>query len=330
MALDEKDMRIMYELDKDARMSLVELARKVNLSKEVVHYRMRNLKRDGYITKFYTIINTAKLGYVSFKIYLQFQNMNRDIENELLRYLQAHPQVFWIGRTNGIWDLMVGTWALHTVDFYDSVLQDILNKFSDYISNKAITISTANIQQNRRWIDPDEKKEKPITSYVGGAPETDVADEIDLKILRVIANNARMTIKEIAKRANTTESIVNYRLKQLKNQNIIQSFRIGIDLNKLNYVFCKALLYLKNFTTHKQDELVRYCKEHKNILNVVSCVGSWDMEIEIEAENFQKFHDIMKELRENFSDTIKNYESAIISDEPKVDFIPKCAPPEKM
>ena len=47
MKLDEKDRKILVELDKDARQSDSEIAKKVRISKQVANYRIQNLiKRD--------------------------------------------------------------------------------------------------------------------------------------------------------------------------------------------------------------------------------------------------------------------------------------------
>ncbi|PIY59957.1 hypothetical protein COY95_04315, partial [Candidatus Woesearchaeota archaeon CG_4_10_14_0_8_um_filter_47_5] len=117
VGLDAKDLQIMRELDYDSRMPLTVLGRRVRLSKEVVHYRVRKLAERGFIKKFYAILDTAKLGYYSFKVYFQFQNTTPAQERSLLSYLQKQPNVFWIATSSGKFDLLIGVWARDVVEF---------------------------------------------------------------------------------------------------------------------------------------------------------------------------------------------------------------------
>ena len=55
--LDEKDMLLLGALRADARMSLIELARHVGLSRSAVHERIRRLEANGVIAGY-----TVKLG----------------------------------------------------------------------------------------------------------------------------------------------------------------------------------------------------------------------------------------------------------------------------
>ena len=49
-------------------------------------------------------------------------------------------------------------------------------------------------------------------------------------------------------------------------------------------------------------------KAHKNITYIASLIGKWDYIIDIMAENPGKFNDVMKEIRQKFSELIKDYE----------------------
>ncbi len=61
--LDELDKNILQELQKDARISNTELARRVNLSPPATHARVRRLEKDGFIQSYATIVDRQKAGY---------------------------------------------------------------------------------------------------------------------------------------------------------------------------------------------------------------------------------------------------------------------------
>lgn len=60
--LTKKDVEILKILQDDCRISLDEIARKLNMSKSTVHYRIRRLREAGVIEGCYAKINPAKVG----------------------------------------------------------------------------------------------------------------------------------------------------------------------------------------------------------------------------------------------------------------------------
>jgi Lrp/AsnC family leucine-responsive transcriptional regulator len=60
--LDHFDIRIMEALSEDGRMSVLELSRRVGLSKTPCQTRLKRLVDEGYILGFRASLNAAKLG----------------------------------------------------------------------------------------------------------------------------------------------------------------------------------------------------------------------------------------------------------------------------
>jgi len=61
--IDDVDINIIRELQKDARQSYREIAEKLNVAEGTVYNRMNKLKELGVLKKFIPDINFAKLGY---------------------------------------------------------------------------------------------------------------------------------------------------------------------------------------------------------------------------------------------------------------------------
>ena len=59
--LDYTDLRILFELQRSGRMSVVDLAEKVNLSKTPCLQRFRRLERDGYILGYRARLDPKKI-----------------------------------------------------------------------------------------------------------------------------------------------------------------------------------------------------------------------------------------------------------------------------
>ena len=78
MVLDKKDKRILYELDKNARQPLSEIAKKVQLKRESILYRLKKYLQEGLIRDYLTVIDMSKLGFTHYKIYLRLHNINEN------------------------------------------------------------------------------------------------------------------------------------------------------------------------------------------------------------------------------------------------------------
>lgn len=60
--LDKIDRRILHELELDGRISIVDLATRVNLTNTPCSERVKRLERSGYITGYRALLDMEKLG----------------------------------------------------------------------------------------------------------------------------------------------------------------------------------------------------------------------------------------------------------------------------
>ncbi len=61
--IDDVDLKILRELQEDARKSLKEIAEKVGVAEGTVYNRINKMRRIGVIKKFIPVVDYSKLGY---------------------------------------------------------------------------------------------------------------------------------------------------------------------------------------------------------------------------------------------------------------------------
>ncbi len=61
--LDKIDKAILTEIQKDGRISNVELSKRINLSPSPCLDRVRRLEKEGFIERYAAVLNPIKLGY---------------------------------------------------------------------------------------------------------------------------------------------------------------------------------------------------------------------------------------------------------------------------
>jgi len=314
MALDLKDKKLLFELDKNSRASLTELAKKLKTSKEVVFHRLNKLIENKTILRFHTVPGNYLFGLKAHKIYLKLHDISKKDFEKLIDYLQKHKDVFWIGVSKGRWDLMFGIWAKDIENFFH-VHDIILDKFSKYIQEKELSISRENIQFNRRWLYDDDS---PVVEFNFGEKEGFLKiDKEDRMILDILVKNSREKIIDVAEKTGYSVDVVRYRIKKMEKDGVIRGYKTLWNASQMGFATCKAFVFFKNITEEKKRKFIEYVKSLKNSINVVVTFAPWDLEIMFETENYESYFKIMDDIRDKFNDIVKLYDSVLIAEEPK-------------
>lgn len=322
-ALDLKDRKILYQLDINSRQSNSEIGKKVHLNKQVVDYRIKRLQKEGIIKQFTTVIDSYKLGYSKYKLYLSLENTNQSILQRIIEFLEKHPKTEWVATCSGKYDIIVGFFVKDVYEFHDA-LKEFDEKFSKFISGKETAISLGVPHWRKEYLLDNEKHERVIIQ--GNSKGIMEIDEIDEKLIKLLVNNARMPITDIANKLKITPRIAQYRMKDLQKSGIILFHRVMVDLNKFNWIFCKALLRFKNINEEKYKQFFSHLDSIKNLTYSINTIGSWDIELDFEIQDFNSFHLILLDIRNKFSDLIKNYDFVVIMNEDKLDYYPGAMP----
>jgi DNA-binding Lrp family transcriptional regulator len=183
--------------------------------------------------------------------------------------------------------------------------------------DKSFLISLKSSFFTRRYlIDSYDMKE---FIYTSSDKEDYVLDEVEIKILKHISNNARISIVDLMKETSLSKDIVIYRLKKLEKNNIIEQYRVLIDLNINIY---KITLKLRKFNDDVFNNLKDFVSNHKYGIQIIYLIGNWDCEFEFEAESEEGIQKILFELKNKFSDIILDYDIIRVYKSCKLDFFP--------
>ena len=150
-------------------------------------------------------------------------------------------------------------------------------------------------------------------------------DALDKKILRLIADDARMPFLEVARACNVSGAAIHQRIQKLTKLGVLKGSQFIIDPEKIGYETCAYIgLFLKD---PGQFDFV--LEELKKIPEVVEChytTGGFDMFIKIYALNnhhlLNIIHDKLQPLGLSRSETIISFNAAIDRQLPIID--PDC------
>ncbi len=109
-------------------------------------------------------------------------------------------------------------------------------------------------------------------------------DSLDIKILKLIAGNARIPFLEVARECNVSGAAIHQRVQKLTSLNIIKGSEYLIDATKIGYETCSYMgIFLKD-PVHFND-VVEALKEIPEIVECHYTTGEYDLFIKIYARN---------------------------------------------
>jgi DNA-binding Lrp family transcriptional regulator len=294
--LDLKDRRILIELDKNARQTISEIAKKVGLNKNTVNYKIKRMTDEGIITGHWTFINPFRLGYFMMRVYLKFFNTTENQEKSMINWLMNHKISGVVAKVETTYDLAFMTFVKN-IHEWEEFWKEFKEKFRKNFWEEKVHIFSGVRYYKRNYLQA--KKEDYNFSYetIGG---TEIAeyDELDMKILRLLAKSARMPIVEIAEIIKTPEKTVAFRIKQMETKKIIQGYRVNLNLDKIGYEYYKLNFFMNDLFNHK--ELLNFCENNPNVIYIDETLAEFDFEIDVEVKSREELLNLIKEIKKNF------------------------------
>lgn len=136
--IDEIDYRLLNEVAVNARIPLIDLAKKLGQSSQNVNYRIKNLVTSGVIKGFRVDIDLSKIGLQRYKanIYLKDHRLKTPIYN----YLKDKPYLEYMNLAFG-WADLGPEFIVKDYDELLRILEGINFKFSGVIKRQSIFIA---------------------------------------------------------------------------------------------------------------------------------------------------------------------------------------------
>lgn len=119
-------------------------------------------------------------------------------------------------------------------------------------------------------------------------------DDKDIKLLKLLQNNAKLTVKELAKEINLSPSPVFERVKRLEQEGFVKRYAAVLDAEKLNRgftVFCQIKLKI-----HDRSVGYDFVKEILEIQEVAECYnisGDFDFLLKVQVRDMKHYQDFV-------------------------------------
>jgi DNA-binding Lrp family transcriptional regulator len=130
LSLDATDLKILAELQENAKLTNVELAARVNLSPSPCLARVRSLENSGVISRAVTLLDPLKIG-LGVSVFIQIR-LERQVEQALENFeaaMQRHPEVMECYLMTGDSDYLIRV-VVQDVQALERFIVDALSKIA--------------------------------------------------------------------------------------------------------------------------------------------------------------------------------------------------------
>ena len=129
------------------------------------------------------------------------------------------------------------------------------------------------------------RKEESVTiSYL--------PDKKDLSILKLLQQNARITVKEIAEKVHLSTTPVHERIKRMEDTGIIKQYATLVNHAKVKKgltVIC--YVSLKQHGKNAGVKFIKIINELNEVIECFSISGEFDFMLKVVAENMDAYYD---------------------------------------
>jgi DNA-binding Lrp family transcriptional regulator len=317
--LDLKDRRILSELDMNARIPFTQLSKKVQVSRQVIEYRINKLFEEKVIFGAITIFDSVKVGLFWYRIVFRLKSVTSEQKNEILKNLETKSSIIWLGEVGGNWDLIVN-FCCKNIQEFNQILEEIMHNYGKFIMKYEVLtyINVTDLERSYLLNKKGSRKE----FFHDMIYKDYKLDAIDIAIMKEISSNAFLTNVAIGSKLKISRNTVKYRIETLIKNKIILGFRLLINPSMLGYSSHMTFLEINQIDLKREKEFYAYLKSIPQVTYIVKQVGDWRFGLEIESKDELEFQEIFVNIRGKFADIISNYDSFLILKDHIVNYFP--------
>jgi len=120
-------------------------------------------------------------------------------------------------------------------------------------------------------------------------------DETDKKIMRVLVDNSKLSLREIAKEVGVSVATVMHRVNRLEKQGVIKKYTTILDYDKIGYDV--EVLIEVRISKGKLFQVEKEIAHHPNVFAVYDLTGDFDAAILARFRNRRQMDAFLKKIQ---------------------------------
>jgi DNA-binding Lrp family transcriptional regulator len=305
--LSELDKNILFELDRDGRANFSKIARNIGTTPQVVKYHFERLIDEGAIKNFWVFANFMAAGYPFFWAYwFKFSGLSKEKMEEIFASFRENKYIPIVFRCDGWADAMI---CIATKDIFshNKELNDILKTWGRNIAMCETGVGMDFQQFPRTYFADRDNSEKTI--YISGGEANLVkTTETERKVLSILQQDGRMDFVKLAKILGISTSMAHTAFKNISRRKLIRKTSMTLNHPMIGIKHFRVIFKIAQFDPDRINTFYEFCVAHRNIINWIPVMGSWQLFLDIEIESHERLRELMREMKFQFQDVIQQAE----------------------
>jgi len=302
MKLSSKEREIIVAAQFLADVSIREIQKITGFQEHTIRYTLDKALSSGLIQK-RCFLNLDLLGYSQFQVYFTPISEKKNYRAELLSELGKNDKVSWAGELGGEFHFGLNLCVRDVVEVAD-FLEQIATKTKIRFLDKLIAARIKLSHFGYGFLSPETVPGKPL-QYQATNKRIEI-DKTDHLILQELVRPNFLSKREISRTINLPFSTLEYRLKKLETQGVIQGYYYMLNAEALGYQSFMVQLRIKDASQAKKKSLYNFCKEHPAAVVYIESIGAWDIEIYFNVMEARDIVLITQQLHERFTSMIQS------------------------
>ena len=305
MLLSDKQKRIITSVQFQAKAPIAQIAEETGYKPHIVRHALDFLKEKGILTPC-VYIDPKRLGLSSKQAYFSYLCESEAERQKLRALLQQSRRVAIAREYTGKYQYQATVFT-DSLDQVHAFLGEVSASCRGFFLNKAVS-------ERKRWSlyrhkffsdHPSAHNSVDFGREMKGEKKITL-DELDHRILQQIGLKPLLPAAQLARSLGVSRSPVDDRIKCLEEAQVICGY--GYSLNdSLIGVYCwRLIIWMKQVNEEMCTDFFSFSKSHPNIRSLSHCVGSWDFELAIRAENTREISAITQSIYTRYREQISS------------------------
>jgi len=325
VVLDKKDQKILSLLCQNVRLPLKKVAEQTRLSRQSVEYRLRSMEKNNLIIGSRSVIDISKLGFQSFHYFITL--LDESSEAVFRKRAISHPLVNALISYTGKYTLELAIMAASAKESQEVFLELAEGvKVSEYTASILLETFKSAVLPTIAHVDIKDKflRQDPSFNKQFRLKEKEYTpDEKDLLLMTLLAEDARMSLKNLGLALGMSSDGVRYRISKLVESRYILQFRPVINFALMGLKIQSILFKTSSRSKETDKAFKQFVAGRKSVLWATELFGDWDYLVYVTNEDSEHIHEFINAIRSTFTDYINHYEVLFAYKEYKYSFMPK-------
>ncbi|MEK6823435.1 MAG: winged helix-turn-helix transcriptional regulator [Nanoarchaeota archaeon] len=290
-AIDKKLLAYLYH---DSREPTTKIAKQLHISREQVSYRINKFESEGIIKGYIPLINYNRLGYSVINLILLKFNKQSYVKQFKSQIKESKNRVTTVEVLSkyDLGMLLIFQNEKQRNEYLSEMLSSHSPEISEYLIIEPYFSEFYPLKFLGSEFQPKIFHEYKLKEYE--------LDEKEKKILSVLSKNANAKIIDIAKETSLSAELIVYKLKRLKQENILLGTRAYFDMEKTGFFYNIILINFHNFSKKNQEKMRQFAKNSEHVDSLMFVAGKPNCYMQIFHKDVLEIHKILNDLKQTF------------------------------